>query len=150
MMSRDTAPSRSEDLLSRWGKPLFAAMIIGFFVGWLAPSIGENHAGPAREGAGWTISTVTGTVNNPAWCADNPVTCPPRPTKDEVLQGEQIRATGQAAGVVGWLVAFGSAVALLFMWLANRRPSVRCPFCREHVRFDAVVCKHCGRDLPSP
>lgn len=25
-----------------------------------------------------------------------------------------------------------------------------CPFCAELVRLEAVVCKHCGRDLPPP
>lgn len=26
----------------------------------------------------------------------------------------------------------------------------KCPFCAEFVRPDAIVCKHCGRDIPAP
>jgi hypothetical protein len=26
-------------------------------------------------------------------------------------------------------------------------PVRRCPFCREGIRFEAEVCRHCGRDL---
>jgi hypothetical protein len=32
---------------------------------------------------------------------------------------------------------------------AARRSAIRrCPFCAEFVRSEAVVCKHCGRDIP--
>jgi predicted amidophosphoribosyltransferase len=27
---------------------------------------------------------------------------------------------------------------------------MRCPFCAEHVRDDAAVCRHCGNDLKVP
>jgi len=31
-----------------------------------------------------------------------------------------------------------------------REDSRACPFCAEAVKQEAVVCKHCGRDLPAP
>ncbi len=29
-------------------------------------------------------------------------------------------------------------------------PSRTCPYCREHVKEQAVICKHCGRKLVEP
>ena len=26
----------------------------------------------------------------------------------------------------------------------------KCPFCVELIKFEAAVCKHCGRDVPAP
>jgi hypothetical protein len=44
-------------------------------------------------------------------------------------------------GTLLWIVAL--PVALL---AKDIRP--RCPFCAEDVRWEAVVCPHCQRDLP--
>jgi hypothetical protein len=33
-------------------------------------------------------------------------------------------------------------------WLARHEGKVRkCPFCAEYIKRDAIVCKHCRRDL---
>lgn len=41
-------------------------------------------------------------------------------------------------GPIGWIIAALSSGNLK-----------TCPFCAEGVRPEAVVCKHCGRDLPA-
>ena len=40
-------------------------------------------------------------------------------------------------GPIGWLIAALST--------GNLR---KCPFCSEHIKPDAKVCRYCGRDLP--
>jgi hypothetical protein len=42
-------------------------------------------------------------------------------------------------GPIGWFIAA----------LAGGNVS-KCPFCAEEVKPEAIVCKHCGRDLPQP
>src|SRR5262249_1793321 len=34
-----------------------------------------------------------------------------------------------------------------FVWLGKRRSFMKCPFCSEEVKDDAIVCKHCRYDL---
>jgi len=32
---------------------------------------------------------------------------------------------------------------------ASSEPSRTCPFCAEDIKLAAIVCKHCGKDIPS-
>jgi uncharacterized membrane protein YfcA len=50
---------------------------------------------------------------------------------------------GLLLGVIGWII-----VAVLPDSQRVTGPSRRCPFCAEVVQPAAVVCKHCGRDIP--
>jgi len=63
-----------------------------------------------------------------------------------------IAASVRGRNGVGWFflaVAITPLIAgLLVLVLPDANYSRKCPFCAELVRREAVVCKHCGRDLP--
>ncbi len=62
--------------------------------------------------------------------------------------------------VIGWVIALAMAAnnpaPTQVMQVTQRQPprsaptGRTCPFCAEEIQPAAVVCKHCGRDLPPP
>ena len=50
--------------------------------------------------------------------------------------------------VVGFIAGFllGPIGVVLALISSSQLPT--CPFCAENVKKEALVCKHCGRDLP--
>lgn len=64
--------------------------------------------------------------------------------------------------LIGWVIALAMAVnnptpvavaqpqtATSAAPLTEPSPERVCPFCAEDIRAAAIVCKHCGRDLPA-
>jgi hypothetical protein len=58
--------------------------------------------------------------------------------------------------LIGWVIALAMAVSepkqpvvSLPVVPVAKRTGRSCPFCAEDIQPAAIVCKHCGRDLPS-
>jgi DNA-directed RNA polymerase subunit RPC12/RpoP len=48
---------------------------------------------------------------------------------------------------MGFLIALIVAIALPPIGSSSATPGVRCPYCAEEILAEAIVCKHCGRDV---
>lgn len=61
----------------------------------------------------------------------------------------QKRGFSPVGGVLGGLLLGPLAVLMFFIsGVASAKDGGKtCPFCAEQVKADAVVCKHCGRDV---
>lgn len=55
-----------------------------------------------------------------------------------------------------WWWVFGFLLFILALPLSiiakpatgSGKPFQQCPYCAEHIRSEARVCRHCGRDIP--
>ena len=52
-----------------------------------------------------------------------------------------------AVGII-WLFAVGKNHEALEQRGIKAQILVRCPFCKETIKSDAIKCKHCGSDIP--
>ena len=52
-------------------------------------------------------------------------------------------------GIVGFLAGFLLGPLGIILALVTPSNLPKCPYCAEHVRPEAIVCKHCGRDFPA-
>lgn len=65
-------------------------------------------------------------------------------------------ASSKGRSAAGWfflgliLGPFGLIFALISGKEGPADGERKCPFCAEFIKKEAVVCKHCGRDLPAP
>jgi uncharacterized membrane protein YeaQ/YmgE (transglycosylase-associated protein family) len=64
----------------------------------------------------------------------------------------QKKGFSTVGGVIGGMLLGPLAFLMFFMTgiFSSKEQQRKCPFCAEWVKPEAVVCKHCSRDLPPP
>jgi hypothetical protein len=102
---------------------------------------------------------VAGQIQSNAQAGENEATSAPQQTVAETAATRDAGVNGiRLLGVLGGLIIFSLALLTppspadeesVEAELIQKGHRSRCPWCLELIRPDAVVCKHCGRDVLS-
>lgn len=138
-----TSPNESADQLKRLLRnPKFWLVVVGvLFVIWLSTLEGVTDA----AGSGVTLFVVALLYFVPAVIARK---------KHNASAVFVVNLFFGWTGI-GWIIALVMAVSnpppVVVQQVAPSTLTGRaCPYCAEQIQPAAVVCKHCGRDLPAP
>ena len=138
---------RSVAFVSRYRvQVLLGVALIGLFMWWI-----YNVQAVSHRPTYW-VDQSTGTIVTPFCAASSaPDVCMAQQAASDAA--EQAAADqAQVMSNIGLLILIVAVVLLVVVLVRSRKSAsaTSCTYCRERIRADAVVCKHCGRDVPRP
>ena len=74
----------------------------------------------------------------------NPTKTYRRRTNTRIVYNHIARQGFYTGGIILFL-GFG----IIYVFKGSKKDTKICPFCAEMIKRKAIVCKHCGRDIPT-